>query len=418
MLVPINELGLLKGRAPKSAAATCGRNYQVRACPSHADGLPGRWRISSAQHRNGHWTAPPRLDRLSFESAESTPGEAFECAFGAVRLMPITGRAILFGWALAPKPSRTRRVCAGVLSRLFAYVVRAHRARRDVDRRRALVHERGPSPVAINEPSGGFADKLAQRIARAEPRFFTNLNHGRRSLWARSSLGTPYTARRELRAIVFQQRPMHCRSVRGRSNGSQFRRLAGPASYIGQCRGCARSLSCPLSRRAPYRPLVWRGQTFVRSRHTSQELAPLGVLTEAFGGPPPGTCYRCPHPEAKTLVRSRPKFSPVAEPIERRSSSIYRMGTIIMAPKLRDLSRLPPEYDELVALSDTFLKPQHPIPTAILGAVMVEHELDQLLRSKIKRNDGETWGMLTGDHGPVKLISLQDRYGLRLRHLR
>ena len=35
-------------------------------------------------------------------------------------------------------------------------------------------------------------------------------------------------------------------------------------------------------------------------------------------------------------------------------------------PKLRDLSRLPPEYDDIIALSDTFGLPQHPIATAIL----------------------------------------------------
>ena len=47
--------------------------------------------------------------------------------------------------------------------------------------------------------------------------------------------------------------------------------------------------------------------------------------------------------------------------------------------KLRDLSRLPPEYDEIVALHDELHKPQQPITTAILGAVMVEHHLEQLL---------------------------------------
>jgi hypothetical protein len=36
--------------------------------------------------------------------------------------------------------------------------------------------------------------------------------------------------------------------------------------------------------------------------------------------------------------------------------------------KLRDLSRLSPEYDEVIALSKALLQPQHPITTAILGA--------------------------------------------------
>jgi DNA-binding MltR family transcriptional regulator len=71
-------------------------------------------------------------------------------------------------------------------------------------------------------------------------------------------------------------------------------------------------------------------------------------------------------------------------------------------PKLRDLSRLPPEYDDIIALNDAFLRPQQPITTAILGAVMVEHELEQLLRSKLKHKDDETWAMLIADNGPLK----------------
>jgi len=67
-------------------------------------------------------------------------------------------------------------------------------------------------------------------------------------------------------------------------------------------------------------------------------------------------------------------------------------------PKLRDLSRLPPEYDDIIALNDAFLRPQQPITTAILGAVMVEHELEQLLRSKLKHKDDETWAMLIADN--------------------
>jgi DNA-binding MltR family transcriptional regulator len=66
--------------------------------------------------------------------------------------------------------------------------------------------------------------------------------------------------------------------------------------------------------------------------------------------------------------------------------------------KLRDLNRLPLDTS---ALSDAFLKPQHPITTAILGAVMVEHELDHLLRSKLKHKDDKTWETLTDDRGPL-----------------
>jgi hypothetical protein len=54
------------------------------------------------------------------------------------------------------------------------------------------------------------------------------------------------------------------------------------------------------------------------------------------------------------------------------------------SPKLRDLSRLPPEYDDIIALSDALFRDQQPITTAILGAVMVELDLERLVRSKLK----------------------------------
>jgi DNA-binding MltR family transcriptional regulator len=85
-----------------------------------------------------------------------------------------------------------------------------------------------------------------------------------------------------------------------------------------------------------------------------------------------------------------------------------------MTPKLRDLSRLPPEYDDIKTVSDVFLTPQHPITTAILGAVMVEHELDHLLRSKLKHKDDQTWAMLTGDTGPLRTFHSKIAIGYAL----
>ena len=102
-----------------------------------------------------------------------------------------------------------------------------------------------------------------------------------------SSPGTSCTALGELRAIVFRRRPI-CRSVVGRSNGSRFRGSARPARCIGRCRGCARSLSCTLSRRAPIPRVVLCRQTFVRSRH-----APL-LGGAFFGGP---FCERSKRPQ-------------------------------------------------------------------------------------------------------------------------
>jgi len=93
----------------------------------------------------------------------------------------------------------------------------------------------------------------------------------------------------------------------------------------------------------------------------------------------------------------------VSKSLAVHAEALWSVLSCIMAhnPKLRDLSRLPPEYDDIIALSDAFLKPQHPITTAILGAVMVEHELEQLLRSKLKHKDDTTWAMLTADNGPL-----------------
>jgi DNA-binding MltR family transcriptional regulator len=74
--------------------------------------------------------------------------------------------------------------------------------------------------------------------------------------------------------------------------------------------------------------------------------------------------------------------------------------------KLRDLSRLQPEFQEARDVRSSVLhKKEHPIATAILGAVMVEHELEKLLRSKFKRKDDETWKMLVADNGPLNSFS-------------
>jgi hypothetical protein len=70
--------------------------------------------------------------------------------------------------------------------------------------------------------------------------------------------------------------------------------------------------------------------------------------------------------------------------------------------RLRDLSRIQPEFQEARDVRSNVLhKEAHPIATAILGAVMVEHELETLLRSKFKRKDDETWAMLVEDNGPL-----------------
>jgi hypothetical protein len=70
-------------------------------------------------------------------------------------------------------------------------------------------------------------------------------------------------------------------------------------------------------------------------------------------------------------------------------------------PKLRDLGRLELGPADLMALSGTFAKGEHPVARAILGAGLVEHHLELLLRSKLKHKDDETWAMLVAENGPL-----------------
>jgi len=70
--------------------------------------------------------------------------------------------------------------------------------------------------------------------------------------------------------------------------------------------------------------------------------------------------------------------------------------------KLRDLSHRQPELQDNIDRLKELGKEHHPITTAILGAVMVEHDLETLLRSKFKRKDDETWATLVADNnGPL-----------------
>ncbi len=106
----------------------------------------------------------------------------------------------------------------------------------------------------------------------------------------------PCTARGELRAIVFRRRPVRGRRVGGRSNGSRFRRSARPASCIGQCRECARLVSCTLSRRAPYPRVALCSQTLVHhatllTNSRSRRSLPAGQLPRPLAGR--SSIFRC-----------------------------------------------------------------------------------------------------------------------------
>jgi hypothetical protein len=70
-------------------------------------------------------------------------------------------------------------------------------------------------------------------------------------------------------------------------------------------------------------------------------------------------------------------------------------------PKLRDYSIAVLTPDESLALREVMMNyQQHPVATAILGGVAIEHELDALLRRRFKRKDDAAWESLTSDKGP------------------
>jgi DNA-binding MltR family transcriptional regulator len=70
---------------------------------------------------------------------------------------------------------------------------------------------------------------------------------------------------------------------------------------------------------------------------------------------------------------------------------------------LRDYSRLVLTGEQSAALFDAAVKfDQHSIVSAILGYVLVEHELDKLLRRRFKRNDDKSWEVLLDDRGPLR----------------
>jgi hypothetical protein len=70
--------------------------------------------------------------------------------------------------------------------------------------------------------------------------------------------------------------------------------------------------------------------------------------------------------------------------------------------KLRDYSNISLTTEQSEALRKLLLQyEQHSITIAILGAVLVEHELDALLRMRFKRKDNDTWEKLVSDRGPL-----------------
>jgi DNA-binding MltR family transcriptional regulator len=73
-------------------------------------------------------------------------------------------------------------------------------------------------------------------------------------------------------------------------------------------------------------------------------------------------------------------------------------------PKLRDLGRIPPTDEEIKALRNA-AQSADPIVTAILGAVLVEHELDNHLRKRVAKKNDDVWSDMVSEAGPFSTFS-------------
>jgi hypothetical protein len=90
----------------------------------------------------------------------------------------------------------------------------------------------------------------------------------------------------------------------------------------------------------------------------------------------------------------------------RRSVSLLAGGNHVSRKKqkVRDLTGQWPSNEEVGAAQEAF---QHgpPIVCAILGAALIEYELEAMLRRRFKHRDDDTWAELTDEHGPLNTFS-------------
>ncbi len=85
-------------------------------------------------------------------------------------------------------------------------------------------------------------------------------------------------------------------------------------------------------------------------------------------------------------------------------------------PTLRDLSRVHPTREEVEALRDAFSQATaHPITAAVIGAVMIEHQIESMLQQRLPRKDDDTWETLTQDDGPLRSFYTKIATGYALR---
>ena len=75
-------------------------------------------------------------------------------------------------------------------------------------------------------------------------------------------------------------------------------------------------------------------------------------------------------------------------------------------PKLRDLSRRQLSQEDYAAVVGQLETPDvADMVAAILGATLVEHQVDQALRLHLKHGDTSVWGRLTDPTGPLRDFS-------------
>lgn len=90
---------------------------------------------------------------------------------------------------------------------------------------------------------------------------------------------------------------------------------------------------------------------------------------------------------------------------------------------LRDLTKTDLTINEGYTLSKAFRLKTHPTAVAIIGAEMVEHELDLLINKRLRKKDKATWFSLVEDVGPlstfhrkIALANAMSMFDEKIRH--
>ena len=82
--------------------------------------------------------------------------------------------------------------------------------------------------------------------------------------------------------------------------------------------------------------------------------------------------------------------------------------------RLSDLGREGPTAAERTVIWGDFQN-AHPVATAVLGAALIEGQLDEMIRKRLPRNDEATWSALIDDNGPLHSFSDKVNIGYALR---